>query len=128
MTVQNPKLSNQNFRVEFGNRIKRFILKLIQFIDSLPSDRTCKIISYQLMDSGTSVGANYFESRAASSKNDFINFLNYSLKSANETKFWLEILMDAQKCNAQEVQSLLSEIGEIANLVASSIITLKGKK
>ncbi len=128
MTMQNSKIERQQFKEEFKKRIKQFILNLIQFIDSLPVDRTCKIIGDQLMRSGTSIGANYFEARAASSKNDFTNFFNHSLKSANESKFWLEILIDAQKCNIQQADRLLKEASEISNIFASSILTLKGKR
>jgi four helix bundle protein len=72
--------------------------------------------------SGTSIGANYFEAKAASSKNDFINYFNHLLKSANESK------LDAKKCNIQNAEVLLKEVSEIANIFASSILTMKGKK
>jgi four helix bundle protein len=128
MTMQNSKFKKEQFKEEFRKRIKQFILKPINFIDSLPQERSCKIIGGQLLRSGTSIGANYFEARAASIKNDFINFFNYSLKSANESKFWLEILIDAKKCDIQEADSLLGECSEISNIFASSILTLKGKR
>ena len=101
---------------------------LIQFVDSLSFDTTCKIIADQLIRGGTSVGANYFEARAASSKNDFTNFFNHCLKSANESKFWLELLIDAKKCNIQEANKLLKEVSEMASIFASSILTLNGSK
>jgi four helix bundle protein len=130
MTMQNPKgeFNKEQFREEFKKRIKEFVLNIIHFIDSLSKDATCKIVANQLLRSGTSIGANYFEARAASSKNDSTNFFNYCLKSANESKFWLEILIDAKKCNEQEANKLLKEVSEIANIFASSILTLKGKK
>ncbi len=128
MTIQDSKFERETFKERFKKRIKQFILNLLNFINSLPSDRTCKVIGDQLMRSGTSIGANYFEARAASSKNDFTNFFNHSLKSANESKFWLEILMDANKCNIQEANKLLKEVSEIANIFALSILTLKGRK
>jgi len=128
MTYQNSKMKNANFKAEFSKRMKRFILNLITFIDSLPKERSCLVIGNQLMRSGTSIGANYFEARAASSKNDFVNFFTYSLKSANESKFWLEILIDSGKCKITEAKKLLEEVSEIANIFASSILTLKGKK
>lgn len=128
MTIQNLKSEREQFKEEFRKRIKQFILNLIRFIDSLPNDRIGRIIGDQLLRSGTSIGANYFESRAASSKNDFINFFNHSLKSSNESKFWLEILIDARKCNYQEANKLFKEVSEISNIFASSILTLKGKK
>jgi four helix bundle protein len=138
MTMQNSKIERseirrsefkkEQFKEEFKKRIKQFVLNLIQFIDSLSKDTTCKIIASQLVRSGTSIGANYFEARAASSKSDFTNFFNHCLKSANESKFWLEILIDAKKCNIQEANELLKEASELANIFASSILTLKGKK
>jgi four helix bundle protein len=128
MTIQSSKFEREAFKEELKKRIKKFTLNMVNFIDSLPNDRTCRVIGDQLMRSGTSIGANYFEARAASSKNDFTNFFNHSLKSANESKFWLEILIDVNKCNIQEANNLLKEVSEIANIFASSILTLKGRK
>lgn len=128
MTLQNSKMERNSFKEDFKKRIKQFIINLIKFVELLPEDKTCKIISNQLLRSGTSIGANYFEARSASSKNDFINFFNYSLKSANESKFWLEILIDINKGNTGEAEILLKETSEIANILASSILTLRGKK
>lgn len=128
MIKQNQDIEKENFKEEFRKRIKKFILNLILFVDSLPNERTCRVIGDQLIRSGTSVGANYFEARAASSRNDFINYFNHSLKSANESKFWLETLIEAEKCNVQEAHSLLKEVIELANILASSILTLRAKK
>ena len=128
MTTQNLKSEKERFKEEFKQRIKKFIFDLIQFIDTLPENKTCRIIGDQLMRSGTSIGANYFEARAASSKNDFINFFNHALKSANESKFWLEILIDANKYNTEIACLLFREATEVANILASSILTMKGKK
>jgi four helix bundle protein len=128
MTRQNLKFAKEQFKEDFKKRIKQFVLNLICFIDSLSRNRTCNIIGNQLLRSGTSIGANYFEARAANSKNDFINFFNHSLKSANESKFWLELLIDTKKCNYSEANKLFKEVDEIANIFASSILTLKGKK
>ncbi len=128
MTNQNSKFEKDQFKDQFKQRVKQYILKLIRLVDSLSPDQTSKVISYQLIRSGMSIGANYFEARAASSKNDFTNFFTYSLKSANESKFWLETLLDAKKCDALQGVELLQETSEIANVLASSILTLKGKK
>ena len=114
-------------RDEFKKRIKAFILDLMVFIGSLPASQTSKIISGQLLRSGTSVGANYFEAIAASSKKDFINFFHYFLKSANETSFWLDILLDSGKCDKNPGQKLLKESRELSNILAASLITMKSK-
>ena len=59
-------------------------------------------------------------------KND--KFFHYSLKSANESKFWLTILRDSGKGNKEEIEVLLNELIEIANILGSNLLTLKGKK
>ena len=116
------------FKIEFKKRLYNFVLRLIKFIDQLPKNSVCDIMGKQLLRSGTSVLANYIEANSASSKRDFINFFTHSLKSANESKVWLALLRDSGKCNQTESEQLLRELTEIANVLASSILTLKGRK
>ena len=116
------------FKNEFKRRLYDWVLRLIKFIDKLPKDSTCSVMGKQLLRSGTSVLANYIEANSASSKKDFINFFTHSLKSANESKVWLTLLRDTKKGNAIETDTLLNELIEIANIIASGILTLKGKK
>lgn len=115
------------FKYEFKSRLYQWVLKLISFIDSLSKDTTCSVLGKQLLRSGTSILANYIEANSASSKKDFINFFTFSLKSANESKMWLALLRDSKRSNQSEVNSLLKELSEISNILASSILTLKGK-
>lgn len=120
---------NEKFKNEFKKRIYVFTLSLIKFIDSLDQkDAAARIIRDQLLRSGTSVLANYIEARAASSKKDFINYFSHSLKSANESKMWICLLKDAGKCDKKEAIKHFDELSEIANILASSIMTLKGKR
>ncbi|MFA4818606.1 MAG: four helix bundle protein [Patescibacteria group bacterium] len=123
--MENDKLK---FKNEFKQRLYKFTLSLIKFIDSLPKGVVSEVIGKQLLRSGTSILANYIEANSASSKKDFINFFTYSLKSANESKVWLTLLRDTNKGNKQEVNRLLAELIELANILASSILTLKNKK
>lgn len=119
---------NRTFKEEFKKRIYRFILRLIKFIETLPkNDDFCRIARDQLLRSGTSIGANYIEAIAASSRKDFANFLSYSLKSANESKFWFALIRDTGKGNKNEIEILLKELIEISNIFGSSIKTLRGK-
>ncbi len=122
------KNDNAKFKVEFKKRIYNWVLQLIKFIDKLSRDSVCSVMSKQLLRSGTSVLANYIEANSASSKKDFINFFTHSLKSANESKVWLCLLRDTNKGDKKELEWLLNELVEIANIIASSILTLKGKK
>jgi len=100
---------------------------MIGFLDNLPKDSSAQIIFKQLLRSATSIGANIIEAQASSSKKDFTKFFNYSLKSANESLYWLSLLKDAKKINNHHIKYLLNETKEIANILGSSILTLKGK-
>lgn len=123
--MQNDK---SKFKNAFKQRTYNFALKIINFIDKLPNDTTCKTIGSQLLRSATSIGANVIEASAASSKKDYANFFSHALKSANETRFWLGLLRDSKKANKEKTNILLKETVELANILASSIITLKGKR
>ena len=103
-------------------------LFFIEFPDKLPRDNVSKRIGDQLLRSGTSILGNYIEGQSASSKKDFTNFFNTSLKSANESKLWLALLRDSKRAKPKDVAWFLKELDEIANIFASSILTLKGKK
>lgn len=123
--MQNDKEKIKN---EFKIRLYGFVLKLIKFIDNLPIDNINKIIADQLIRSGTSVIGNYIEGQSASSKKDFTNYFNNSLKSANESKLWLALLKDTGRAKIEEVNWFLTELNGVSNILASSILTLKGRK
>lgn len=116
------------FKIEFKRRLYTFTLQLIEFIDKLPSDNVSKRLGDQLLRSGTSIIGNYIEGQSASSKRDFTNYFNTSLKSCNESKLWLALLRDSKRSQSQQVEPLLKELDEITKIFASSILTLKGKK
>jgi four helix bundle protein len=125
MEIQNDK---EKFKSEFKKRLYSFTLKLIEFIDKLSNDNISKRIGDQLLRSGTSILGNYIEGRAASSKKDFINYFNTSLKSSNESKLWFSLLRDSKRVSPEEVGWFLQELNEISNIFASSILTLKNRK
>ncbi|MBI2639671.1 MAG: four helix bundle protein [Candidatus Sungbacteria bacterium] len=122
------KNDKEKFKTEFKRRIYIWVLRLIKFLDSAPKDTITQRIVDQLFRSGGSVGANYIEAQAASSKKDFANFLHHALKSANESRFWLAVLRDTGRGNRQEIEFLLNELIEIANILGASILTIKGRR
>jgi four helix bundle protein len=103
-------------------------LKLIEFIDKLPNDNVSKRIGDQLLRSGTSILGNYIEGQSASSKKDFTNYFNTSLKSSNESKIWFALLLGSGRAKSENVAWFLKELDELSNIFASSILPLKGKK
>ena len=124
-------MGKDKVKEEFKQRIYRYIMRLVKFLSSLSKDNVTREIIAQLIRSGTSIGANYFEAEGASSKKDYQNFFSHSLKSANESKFWLTILFESNlvpKHLITECNWLLRETKELANIFASSILTMKGRK
>jgi len=120
-----------NQKNNFKNRIYNYIIRLIKFLNILPKNQIIQTIVGQLLRSGTSIGANYFEAQSASSKKDYQNYFTHSLKSANESKFWFNIIRDSNLLPIElvpECNQLLQETAELANIFASSILTMKGKK
>ena len=124
--MQNDK---SKFKAAFKERLYKFVLRLIKFIGTLNlKDPVCRVVSDRLTRSGCSVLANYIEGLASSSKRELIVYFERLLKSSNESKVWVAVLKDSNKCDKDEAMWLLSELNEIANIFASSILTMKGKK
>lgn len=119
---------NAKFKVEFKKRLYNFVLRLVRFIGKFRRDSVGEVIGRQMLRSGTSILANYIEAGSASSKRDFINFFTHSLKSANESKVWLTLARDLDLGEKAECEWLLKELAEIANVIASGILTMKGKR
>ena len=131
-STQSSEFKTQSFQSKAKNELKyrsyNFSIQVIRFLKQLPNERVFWVISDQLLRSATSVGANIIEAKAASSKRDFIRFYEISLKSANETKYWLGLLRDATDIDKEPINKLLNDITEIARMLSASIITMKGKR
>ena len=123
-------MSNKEFKEQFKKRLFAFSLRLVRYAKELPwQDPVLKVGRDQVIRSGTSMGANYFESIAGSSKRDFANFNSYSLKSANETVFWLSLLEEYLAESSAELSWLIKETEELARIFGSIVVTSKdGKK
>lgn len=116
------------FKREFKKRLYAFTLALIRFIETLPSDNVSRRLGDQLIRSGTSVIGNYVEAQSASSKKDYTNYFVTALKSSNESKLWLSLLKDTGKAASKDYEFLMRELHAISNIIATSILTLKGKR
>jgi len=119
---------NSKFKSDITNRCYQFSLDVIALMDTLPNKRSAWVISDHLIRSATSIGVNLVEGKAASSRLEFKKFYEISLKSANESKYWLGLLRDAKLADVNRVNALLSEVTEISNMLASGVMKLKGKK
>ncbi|MBU0728099.1 four helix bundle protein, partial [Patescibacteria group bacterium] len=79
----------------------------------------------QVIDSGTSIGANYREANAAESPKDFRHKINLSFKEAKETKYWLEILIDSNSDYSSELMILFKESDELMRIFGKSVTTCR---
>jgi four helix bundle protein len=80
-----------------------------------------------MLRSGTSIGANIREAEHAQSKADFIHKLSISLKEANETEYWLDLLFETKYLSETEFQNIKNKIVEILKILTSIINTSKNK-
>ena len=119
--------TNDEFKKKLINKAFVLARNVISLVDKFPNKRSAWVVSDQLIRAATSIGANIIEAQAASSRRDFVNFLNYALKSGNETKFWLALSKDIAPILLQEINNLLKEVDELVRILGSSISTLKGK-
>lgn len=122
------KSYNSKLKIQLKGRAYSYSIKIIEFIDTLPKDNSTNVIVNQLLRSATSIGANVIEAQASSSKKDFTNFFNHSLKSANESLYWLGLLKEAKKINSDKLNYLLKETEELARILGASLLTLRGKR
>lgn len=121
------KTTTENSKQNLKYRSYVYSLEIVRFVANLSKTKVSEIMGGQLLRSGTSVGANIVEAQSGTSRRDFINFYSHALKSANESKFWLCLFRDAKIEDQEKVKYLLDETIQIANMLAKSILTLKGK-
>jgi four helix bundle protein len=107
-------------------RTKQFALRVIRLCRTLPSSAEGRIITRQLLRSATSVGANYRAVCRSRSSAEFVSKLGIVLEEADETLFWLELLVDAGIAAPEKSQPLRQEANELVAIFVASLRTAKG--
>lgn len=102
-------------------RTFNFGVRCLKFLRSLPNSTEYHIIKYQLGKSSTSVGANYEESQAGSSKADFRNKVRIALKEARESSYWLRLIKALDETINEELDFLIKESQELKNIIGTII-------
>jgi four helix bundle protein len=105
---------------ELLQRTKQFALRIFQLVGVLPQTIQGRAVAAQLIRSGTSVAANYRAACRARSKPEFIAKLGVVEEEADESAFWLELIIETGLLSAAKVTPLLTEAGEIVAMMASS--------
>jgi len=110
------------------HRTKAFAVLIIQFFSELPKNETARTIGRQLLRSGTSMAANYRAACRARSSADFISKISVVLEEADETLFWLELLVEARVVEASVSKSLNAECNELLKIFSASLATAKANR
>ena len=114
-------MSNENLK----RRTKKFALDVIKFFEALPKNETCRILGRQLLRSGTSVGANYRAACRAKSTADFISKMGTVEEEADESSYWIELLLEDGKVTPVKATPLMKEANELLAITIASINTAR---
>jgi len=113
---------------EFKNRTKGLALRVIRLVGTLPKNQASEIIGKQLLRSATSVGANYRAACRGKSPADVLNKLAIVEEEADETLYWMELLIESEIISEVKLAGLLSETNEIVAMTVASIKTLRANQ
>jgi len=112
---------------DIRERTFRFGVQIVKMSNRLPRTAAGFELAKQIIRSGTSIGANVEEADAGESKKDFVHKLSIALKEAQETRYWLRIIIEAALLADEEIQNLLKESDELVRIINTIIKnTVKG--
>ncbi len=109
----------------FKQRTKQLALRVIKAVEVLPKNRTADVLSRQLIRSGTSIGANYRAACRGKSTSDVIAKLRIVEEEADESAYWMELLIESGLLAKARLSELLQETNEIVAMTVASIRTLQ---
>lgn len=107
------------------NLSKSFALRIVNLYKYLRDIKKEYVISKQLLRSGTSVGANVHVAKNAQSRPDFNSKMNISLKEANETEYWLDLLADADYISQKQYDSIKADCNHIVAVLTKIVKATK---
>jgi four helix bundle protein len=105
---------------ELKERTKIFALRVIRLVDALPNSVKGRAIANQIIRSATSVGANYRAACRARSRAEFVAKIGVVEEEADETSFWLELIVDSNIGTEKQIGPLRKEANELVAIMAAS--------
>jgi four helix bundle protein len=121
-------VSRIEFAEMFKKRTKKFVVDNIRLFQSLPKSEEAKIIGRQLLRSSSSVGANYRAACRARSQAEFHAKLSIVVEEADESVFWMEVLVEADIIKLTDIAILIDEANQILKIVSASRKTVTVSK
>ena len=110
---------------ELRARTKRFALRVIRLVSSLPSNKMGDVLGRQLLKSATSIGANYREALRASLKKHFISTMQIVLREADESLYWLELLAESNTIKPSRLEDIMDECNQLVSIFAATVKSSK---
>ena len=108
------------FIEQFKSRTKKFVVANINLFRTLPKTEEAKIVGRQLLRSSSSVGANYRAACRARSQAEFHSKMSIVVEEADESLFWMEILIEANITDENSTKLLFAEANEILKVVSTA--------
>lgn len=109
---------------DLATRTREFAIRVIRLYSALPKTAEAQTIGKQFLRSGTSVGAHYREASRARSDAEFISKIEGGLQELEETRYWFELLRDAEII----AWDLLAELNKEADELTAILVTLVKKR
>jgi four helix bundle protein len=122
------KENKTDFVEKFRNRTKKFVVDNIKLYRLLPKTEEARIVGKQLLRSSSSVGSNYRAACRARSRAEFHSKISIVIEEADESVFWMEVMIDAEILTRNELNSLMTEGNEILKVTSSARKTITDKK
>ena len=108
---------------DLKKRTKQFALRVLKLVAALPNTVAGRAIGGQLVRSGSSVGANYRAACRGRSRAEFVAKLGVVEEEADESAFWMELIIEGELLKPKQVEPLLNEANEITKIIAQSRIS-----
>ena len=112
---------------ELKKRTKQFGLRVIRLVQALPRSQPADVIGKQLLRSATSVGANYRAACRARSLAEFAAKISIAIEEADESGYWMELLVESGLMQSEPLTSLIQEADELTAILTASVITARKK-
>ncbi|HXL80124.1 MAG TPA: four helix bundle protein [Pyrinomonadaceae bacterium] len=108
---------------DLKRRTKQFALRILKLVAALPNTVQGRTIGGQLVRAGTAVGANYRATCRSRSKAEFVARIGVVEEEADESAYWMELIVEGELLRQEQVEPLLNEANELAKIMASSRIS-----
>jgi four helix bundle protein len=115
-------------RTGLKDRTRAFALQIVRLYSALPKTTVAQVLGKQVLRSGTSVGAHYHEGVRGRSDAEFISKLEGALQELEETRYWLDLMIDANVVAGSEIAGAVQEARELTAILVTCVRKVKERR